>query len=278
MLAMTPALSIATRDERRNRSGQDPFAEQKAMSGSSIKKKIKGAALRAFPALALQLFSIRSRRMIESQARQLGLDRLARQVSQATGGMVAAGPFAGMRLDYELLPVPAASPKFLGTYEQELYRVIERAIQLDPKYVLNVGCSEGFYAVGFAIRLKDAQFAANADPKALSAVVKNAELNGVSAQVCTVGIVRSRQLGRYLKADASLLVMDCEGAEFSLLDPANDPILQRTNIVVEIHSEFGDAREIIQKFACTHITSSKSVLQAVQHQISRKSDQRYRYA
>jgi hypothetical protein len=222
------------------------------MLGSSIKKKIKGAALRAFPVLALQFFSIRSRRMIESQARQLGLDRLARAVSRATGSMVAAGPFAGMRLDYELFRVDA-SPKFLGTYEQELHRVIERAIQLHPKYVLNVGCAEGFYAVGLAIRLSDAQvFAADADPKALSATMKNAQLNGVSARVHPVGIVRPRQFGRYLKADASLLVMDCEGAEFRLLDPANDPILLRTNIVVEIHGEFGDAHEIIQKFACTH--------------------------
>jgi hypothetical protein len=46
--------------------------------------------------------------------------------------------------------------------------------------------------------------------------------------------------------------MDCEGAEFSLLDPANDPVLLRTNIVVEIHDQFGDTQEIIQKFACTH--------------------------
>jgi hypothetical protein len=108
---------------------------------SSIKKKIKAAALRAFPALALQFFSIRSRRMIETQARELGLDRLAREVSRATGSTVAAGPFVGMRLDYELFPVHA-SPKFLGTYEQELHRVIERAIQLHPKYILNVGCAE----------------------------------------------------------------------------------------------------------------------------------------
>jgi hypothetical protein len=101
--------------------------------------------------------------------------------------------------------------------------------------------------------LSDAQvFAADADPKALSATVKNAQLNGVSARVHSVGIVRPRQLGKYLKADASLLVMDCEGAEFSLLDPANDPILLRTNIVVEIHGEFGTSHEIMQRFAHTH--------------------------
>jgi hypothetical protein len=65
-----------------------------------------------------------------------------------------------------------ASPKFLGTYELELHRVIERAIELRPKYVLNVGCAEGFYPVGLAIRLSDAQiFAADADPKALSATL-----------------------------------------------------------------------------------------------------------
>lgn len=46
--------------------------------------------------------------------------------------------------------------------------------------------------------------------------------------------------------------MDCEGGEFALLDPANDPVLFRTNIVVEIHGEFGDAHEIIRKFANTH--------------------------
>jgi methylase of polypeptide subunit release factors len=79
-----------------------------------------------------------------------------------------------------LLPVHA-SPKFLGTYEQELHSVVERAIWLDPTYVLNIGCAEGFYAVGLAMRLKSVQvFAADADPKALSAPMKSAELNGVS--------------------------------------------------------------------------------------------------
>jgi hypothetical protein len=222
------------------------------MGRAQIKKKVKGAALNAFPRLALKVFSIRSRRMIESQARELGLDRLARKVALATGSTVAAGPFAGMRLDYERFPVHA-SPKFLGTYEQELHGVIEKAIQLRPMCVLNIGCAEGFYAVGLAMRLKSAQvFAADADPKALSATMKNAELNGVSARVHPIAIVKPHRLSRYLRADASLLVMDCEGAEFSLLDPANDPILGRANILVEIHPEFGNKHEIIQRFVQTH--------------------------
>lgn len=220
--------------------------------GIAIKQKIKSAAMSAFPDLALKLFSVRSRRVIERQARELGLDKLARDVANATGGRVAAGPFSGMRLDYEFLPVHS-SPKFLGTYEQELHSVIERAIQLGPKYVLNVGCAEGFYAVGLAIRLSSAYvYAADADPKALSATLKNAALNGVSARVHPAGIVKPRQFDRYLKEDASLLVMDCEGAEFNLLDPRNDPILARTNILVEIHPEFGDKGEIIRRFVQTH--------------------------
>src|SRR5262249_35579579 len=49
-----------------------------------------------------------------------------------------------------------------------------------------------------------------------------------------------------------LLVMDCEGAEFDLLNPRNDPILLRTNILVEVHPEFGDKQEIVRRFSQTH--------------------------
>jgi hypothetical protein len=82
--------------------------------------------------------------------------------------------------------------------------------------------------------------------------MRNAELNGVSERISPVGIVEPRRLHKFLKQDASLLVMDCEGAEFSLLDPTNDPILLKTNIIVEVHPEFGDKNKIIRKFTGTH--------------------------
>lgn len=221
-----------------------------------IKNTIKGFGLAIFPALSVKLFSIRSRRMIESQASRLGLDRMAREVSRLTEGKVASGPFTGMKLDYEALPVHSA-PKFLGTYERELHDAVERMIALAPRYVLNVGCAEGFYAVGFAIRLPDARvFAADADPKAVSATLRNAEINGVAGRVSLIGIIRSGQFHNYLRADGSLLVMDCEGAEFTLLDPGVDPILLRTNMLVEIYHEYGNPGELATKFSETHYIAS----------------------
>jgi hypothetical protein len=80
----------------------------------------------------------------------------------------------------------------------------------------------------------------------------NAELNGVADKVSAVGIIKPTQFSKYLRADASLLVIDCEGAEFSLLEPRNDPILLRTHILVEVHREFGDEHEIVRRFAQTH--------------------------
>jgi hypothetical protein len=55
-------------------------------------------------------------------------------------------------------------------------------------------------------------------------------------------------------------MMDCEGCEFGLLDPHNDPILLRADILVEIHSEHGDKRQIMTKFRDTHnVTEIRAV-------------------
>jgi hypothetical protein len=218
----------------------------------AIKDGIKSAAFAVCPGITLKALSIRSRRLIEAQVRELRLDELARRVSSITNGKVAKGPFSGMTLDYEALPVHGA-PKFLGTYEQELHQCVERAIELSPRSILNVGCAEGYYAVGFARRLPTATVrVADADPKAQRAALINANLNGVRDRVSAVGVVKSEHLAAYLAPESSLLFMDCEGAEFDLLDPARDPILLRTHIIVEVHPEFGTKEEIASRFAATH--------------------------
>jgi len=50
----------------------------------------------------------------------------------------------------------------------------------------------------------------------------------------------------------SLVVIDCEGAEFELLDPERDPSLVAADIIVEIHEDHGDPLELAQRFTSTH--------------------------
>ena len=63
-----------------------------------------------------------------------------------------AGPFAG-----RALPARASSracsfsgPYQVGSFELELYPVIERIVAAQPEFVVNVGGAEGYYAVGLA--------------------------------------------------------------------------------------------------------------------------------
>ena len=208
----------------------------------------------AAPDLTLVLLSIRSRRFIERQTGDLGLVDLARRLADASGSRVQAGPFAGMRIDLDALPVHV-SPKLLGTYEDELHECIETAISRGPQVVLNVGCAEGYYAVGLAIRLPGATvYAFDADPKSRRAVVRNASLNGVAARVHASGVVRATGLESLLRLGRALVVMDCEGAEFELLDLGATPSLARADIIVELHPHRHAAIEetVIDRFRPTH--------------------------
>jgi hypothetical protein len=220
----------------------------------SIKNAAKSGLERAAPDLTLVWLSIRSRRFIERQARDLGLTDLARRLADASGSRVQAGPFAGMRIDVEALPVHV-TPKFLGTYEDELHECIETAISRGPQVVLNVGSAEGYYAVGLATRLPDAIiYAFDADPKAGRATIRNASLNGVAARVQVSGVVRPGGLEKLLRLGRPLVVMDCEGAEFELLDPKAAPSLVEADIIVELHPHRHAAIEetMVHRFRPTH--------------------------
>jgi hypothetical protein len=218
----------------------------------TLRHTIKALLLATFPDSSLRFFSARSRRWNENFARDNKLDRLALLVSSQTGGAVLNGPFKGMKLSYRALPVHSA-PKFLGTYEKEIVSFIEDAIALNPTQVVNVGASDGYYAVGFATRLPlSTIYAAEADAKSLRATLLNAKLNSVEARIHPIGMIHSGEFGKYLTVPYSLVVMDCEGAEFGLLDPSRDPILEKTHVLAEIHESHGSLHDLLQRFSKTH--------------------------
>ena len=97
------------------------------------------------------------------------------------GTVVWQGPLAGL----EFLRQSAEGchvAKLLGCYEQPLQPHIEAAIQSAYPVVLNIGCAEGYYAIGMARRMADTKVMAyDLDPNARHVCAALAATNGVAA-------------------------------------------------------------------------------------------------
>lgn len=160
-------------------------------------------------------------------------------VSQHTQNIVQDGPFKGMALTGETSWDPAGDEpaKLLGFYEEEIYPAVEDAIAAAPDVVVNVGCAEGFYAVGLARRLPQARVVAfDIDPNAQTVCRKTGLANGVGDRLEVAGEATAAILDQILSQGARpFLFMDCEGGEMDLLDPKAAPVLARTRILVELH-------------------------------------------
>jgi len=203
----------------------------------TCKTGIRALAFALAPGPALALFSMYDRRQIEAQAAAHGLVDLARRIAARTGSTVQRGPFAGMRLDIDAFPVHIA-PKLAGTYEAELHEMIEEALQRSPRTIVNIGCAEGYYAVGIARRLPHViVHAHDADRKAIKATRHHAALNRVERRVQTGGALTPARLQKLASQSPALLIMDIEGGEGGLLDPVHVPALRAADILVELHPD-----------------------------------------
>jgi hypothetical protein len=157
---------------------------------------------------------------------------------QQQGWVVQSGPFAGMVLpdracwgDGDLLP------KLLGCNEAELHAIIEDAIALAPDLVVNIGATEGYYAVGMA-RVLSASFvhAFDTEAKAQEICRQAAALNDVGSRVSVTGQCTPELLQAILpRGRTPLVIADCEGAERDLLDPQRVPALRNATLIVECH-------------------------------------------
>lgn len=193
------------------------------------------------------------RQMVRAARRKQ--DALARAIFERTGGRVVAGPFAGMRFVAESSWGDLAA-KLLGCYEEELHPAIERGLGRGWDRIINVGCGEGYYAVGFALRQPAAPVLAyDVDPRAQRLTAELARRNGVADRVEVGGVASREVLGRALKgATHPFLLIDCEGAEIELLDPGHLPALRHADLIIECH-DFLDRSitdRLRARFATTH--------------------------
>jgi hypothetical protein len=189
---------------------------------------------------------------------------------------VASGPFTGMRYPGGQSYASALLPKLLGSYESELHPVLEEMFTHDYSAVVDVGCAEGYYAVGLGLKLTNADvYAFDISDRARLLCGEMAALNGLGKRVrigalCDEMTLRSIPLGK-----RALIFSDCEGYEGKLFSEKVAEFLSAHDIIIETH-DFIDieiSRRLRNAFAKTHqirsIKSTDDIEKAHHYQHSR---------
>ena len=178
---------------------------------------------------------------------------LANTYIDQQGARIMGGPFAGMEY-VSAATEGALIPRLLGTYESELHPHLQAFADGGLDCVIDVGCAEGYYAVGLARMMPNATIHAyDIDERARRACAELAAKNNVADRVI---------IGAEFKPDGFeafagrrvLVMVDAEGAEVDILQPALSPALAGMDIIVETHDLFrrGALALMIERFAATH--------------------------
>lgn len=125
-------------------------------------------------------------------------------------------------------------PILFGSYELELHPVIEEAVANRFERIIDIGCAEGYYAVGLARRTEAIVYAFDCDPRERFYCRKMARLNNVEDRVlvrswCDETILKNMAIGR------CLIISDCEGYEVHLFSDDIAPSLKNCDLIIEVH-------------------------------------------
>ena len=171
---------------------------------------------------------------------------------------VRHGPFAGM----ELAPLRSSSLRTLyplatyviGCYESQLHNWISDAIAYGYDNILDIGCAEGYYAVGFALKSPNSTvYAYDTDQKARQNTAELARRNGIGEKVQVRALCTVDELNRAVSS-RTLIFCDIEGNEFDLLCPDLAPVLSRADLIVEMHDNYrpGVTEALVRRFVPSH--------------------------
>ena len=172
---------------------------------------------------------------------------------QQNGTVVMQGPLQGL----DFLPQSAEGchiAKLLGCYEQPLQPFIEEAINAQYPIILNIGCAEGYYAVGMAQRMPNTKVLAfDLNPTAQTTCAELAAKNGVVDRVQVGALFKPEDFAAYA-GQRVLVLCDIEGAEGELLNPQAAPAMAGMDMIVESHEclKPGITQALMERFKATH--------------------------
>jgi hypothetical protein len=181
-------------------------------------------------------WAVHARRLGRWTTNQIRYPIVSSALELQARGRIMNGPFKGLRA-----PSTGISPGYYtqlaGVYERSLIPTVEAVIERQPQVMINAGAHWGYYALGLAMRCERSWVVAyEMDRSRADVFRKYRRLNDLEKRVQLYGVCTLDSLERDLaESEDSFVIMDVEGAEDVLLDPARAPGLGRAEIIVELH-------------------------------------------
>ncbi|MFN3759511.1 MAG: hypothetical protein ACK4SF_09855 [Algoriphagus aquaeductus] len=170
---------------------------------------------------------------------------------------VRRGPFKGLKYPFKSSVHSTFFPKLLGYYEFEIQKSIEDLSSNSYSLIVDVGCAEGYYAVGLARLFPDSTLLAyDLLPEAREKTEKLARANGieVSEKFQIKDACLPDDLLSLNPEFRHLIFSDCEGFEAELFTTEVIKHLRNSDFIIEVHDFIfpGISDELTARFAETH--------------------------
>lgn len=154
---------------------------------------------------------------------------------------VLNGLFKGMKYPEFYSAGSSLYAKLIGSYESELSGCLTDLFLNNYSEIIDVGCAEGYYAIGMAIKNPNARiFAYDIDSEAIIAAKKMAEINSVSSQLTFNSICTSETLSDFSFTGKGLVLSDCEGFEIELFTQQSVKNLKNCDVLIELHDLYNE--------------------------------------
>jgi hypothetical protein len=168
---------------------------------------------------------------------------------------VKNGLFKGLQFNHIKPTGSSIYSKLLGSYELELEPVLKNLLTQNFIHLVNVGCDEGYYAVGIARILPGINVIAfDCNKNAQEKCRALASLNNVQQQVVVKSCFVENDIASIKNAGKTLFIIDCEGCEDTIITNNLIADFATASFVIELH--YQQTPEILEKlqqmFGSTH--------------------------
>lgn len=170
---------------------------------------------------------------------------------------VLRGPFKGMIYPNFVSTGSVLYPKLSGIYEKEIQPIFDEIKLKKYKYIYDIGCAEGYYAIGLKRAIPEAEvYAFDIDLHAQKLCSNMAKVNEVKVHIegeCSIERLKTMDFSGEI---CSLIISDCEGAERTLFTKDVIYNLRNCECLIEVHDwlqyDTPTLDQLIEDFNKTH--------------------------